>query len=169
MLCILQTDRLSLNSIHCNPLRPWQFVVAGSDIYARVYDQRRSLTSASASTTTSMAAAMADPVSIFKPTQLQRSKQGCKVIALQLCRHAYYRPILQKQLSMAWGLNCKIVDMSSWTLPLLCISILWLLWDWKILASRSVERSSLLTTIVLNKKTFRYDQAASIFEHFWAS
>lgn len=60
----LQTDRISLNSIHCNPLRPWQFVVGGSDIFARVYDQRRSLVSTSSySLSTSTAAAMAVPVS----------------------------------------------------------------------------------------------------------
>lgn len=64
-LSAMQMDRLSLNSIHCNPLRPWQFVVGGSDIFARVYDQRRSLSpSAGASATpASSAAAMAEPVS----------------------------------------------------------------------------------------------------------
>lgn len=37
----LQTRPLSLNSIHCNPARPWQFVVAGGDAYVRVYDRRK--------------------------------------------------------------------------------------------------------------------------------
>ena len=32
---------IELNSIHCNPMRPWQFAVAGGDDYVRIYDQRR--------------------------------------------------------------------------------------------------------------------------------
>lgn len=61
----LQMDRLSLNSIHCNPLRPWQFVVGGSDIFARVYDQRRALTPTAGATDApaSPAASIAEPVS----------------------------------------------------------------------------------------------------------
>ena len=31
---------VALNSIHCNPQAPWQFVVGGSDCCCRVYDQR---------------------------------------------------------------------------------------------------------------------------------
>jgi len=61
---MVQAEKLQLNSIHCNPLRPWQFVVGGSDIFARVYDQRRSLTTSAPSTyqPAYTAAAIASPV-----------------------------------------------------------------------------------------------------------
>ena len=32
---------MGLNSIHCNPARPWQFVLGAGDEVVRVYDQRR--------------------------------------------------------------------------------------------------------------------------------
>lgn len=35
---------VELNSIHCSAVRPWQFVVAGSDEAVRVYDRRGAAT-----------------------------------------------------------------------------------------------------------------------------
>lgn len=32
---------IALNSIHCNPAKPWQFVLGGGDEIVRIYDQRR--------------------------------------------------------------------------------------------------------------------------------
>ena len=31
---------MALNSVHCNPQAPWQFVVGGNGATLRVYDQR---------------------------------------------------------------------------------------------------------------------------------
>lgn len=80
-MALLQTRPLSLNSIHCNPARPWQFAVAGGDAYVRVYDRRMAaaVTSAAqpaaeaagddytAQQNRNYAAALATPVS-FLPT-----------------------------------------------------------------------------------------------------
>ena len=69
---VMQAKPLVLNSIHCNPCRPWQFTVAGGDAYVRVYDRRKaeaaSCSGAEAeedatANTRSFAAALATPVS----------------------------------------------------------------------------------------------------------
>ena len=69
---VVQSKALVLNSIHCNPCRPWQFTVAGGDAYVRVYDRRKAeAASCSAAgeeedataSTRSFAAALATPVS----------------------------------------------------------------------------------------------------------
>lgn len=68
---VMQSKALVLNSIHCNPCRPWQFTVAGGDAYVRVYDRRKAeAASCSAAgeedvtaSTRSFAAALATPVS----------------------------------------------------------------------------------------------------------
>lgn len=70
--CVMQARPLSLNSIHCNPCRPWQFTVAGGDAYVRVYDRRKAEAAScsgeeeqgdAAASTRSFAAALATPVS----------------------------------------------------------------------------------------------------------
>ncbi len=70
--CSMQARPLSLNSIHCNPCRPWQFTVAGGDAYVRVYDRRKAEAAScsgeeeqgdAAASTRSFAAALATPVS----------------------------------------------------------------------------------------------------------
>lgn len=70
--CLVQARPLSLNSIHCNPCRPWQFTVAGGDAYVRVYDRRKAEAAScsgeeeqgdAAASTRSFAAALATPVS----------------------------------------------------------------------------------------------------------
>ncbi len=70
--CLMQARPLSLNSIHCNPCRPWQFTVAGGDAYVRVYDRRKAEAAScsgeeeqgdAAASTRSFAAALATPVS----------------------------------------------------------------------------------------------------------
>ncbi len=70
--CLMQAKPLSLNSIHCNPCRPWQFTVAGGDAYVRVYDRRKAEAAScsaeeeqgdAAASTRSFAAALATPVS----------------------------------------------------------------------------------------------------------
>ena len=38
---LLDMQVVDLNSIHINPQQPWQFVVGGSDEFARIYDNRR--------------------------------------------------------------------------------------------------------------------------------
>lgn len=73
-LLSLQTRPLGLNSIHCNPARPWQFAVAGSDAYVRVYDRRKAAAASGGDEedgaeptpqqTRSYATALATPVSI---------------------------------------------------------------------------------------------------------
>lgn len=69
----MQARPLSLNSIHCNPCRPWQFTVAGGDAYVRVYDRRKAEAAScsgeeeqgdAAASTRSFAAALATPVSL---------------------------------------------------------------------------------------------------------
>ena len=71
--CSMQARPLSLNSIHCNPCRPWQFTVAGGDAYVRVYDRRKAEAAScsgeeeqgdAAASTRSFAAALATPVSL---------------------------------------------------------------------------------------------------------
>ncbi|KAK9823322.1 hypothetical protein WJX72_001905 [[Myrmecia] bisecta] len=37
------TSEVELNSIHCNPMRAWEFTVAGGDQYVRVFDMRRAM------------------------------------------------------------------------------------------------------------------------------
>lgn len=70
--CMMQAKPLVLNSIHCNPCRPWQFAVAGGDAYVRVYDRRKAEAASCsaeeeegdpAASTRSFAAALATPVS----------------------------------------------------------------------------------------------------------
>lgn len=68
----VQAKPLVLNSIHCNPCRPWQFTVAGGDAYVRVYDRRKAEAASCSgegdegdptASTRSFAAALATPVS----------------------------------------------------------------------------------------------------------
>ena len=68
----MQSKPLVLNSIHCNPCRPWQFTVAGGDAYVRVYDRRKAEAASccgageeedATASTRSFAAALATPVS----------------------------------------------------------------------------------------------------------
>lgn len=59
----MSQDRpLSLNSIHCNPARPWQFAVAGGDQFVRVYDRRKAASVSSAEATASEAANLDNPI-----------------------------------------------------------------------------------------------------------
>ncbi|KAL3160011.1 hypothetical protein ABBQ38_010398 [Trebouxia sp. C0009 RCD-2024] len=85
---------LVLNSIHCNPCRPWQFTVAGGDAYVRVYDRRKAeAASCSASadgeendpeaTTRSFATALATPVRKLAPKHMHADQAGCTA------RHAH--------------------------------------------------------------------------------
>lgn len=61
--CWVQTGKtIELNSIACNPLRPWQFAVGGGDEYVRIYDQRRTLSAGSSSSIGHQSADMALPV-----------------------------------------------------------------------------------------------------------
>ena len=71
-LGLMQVTPLVLNSIHCNPCRPWQFAVAGGDAYVRVYDRRKAQAAGCSAeedegdphaSTRSFAAALATPVS----------------------------------------------------------------------------------------------------------
>ena len=73
---MMQAKPLVLNSIHCNPCRPWQFAVAGGDAYVRVYDRRKAEAASCsaeeeeedpAASTRSFAAALATPVSPPSP------------------------------------------------------------------------------------------------------
>ena len=71
VMILMQAKPLVLNSIHCNPCRPWQFTVAGGDAYIRVYDRRKAQAAScsaeedeedSSASTRSFAAALATPV-----------------------------------------------------------------------------------------------------------
>lgn len=83
---------LSLNSIHCNPCRPWQFTVAGGDAYVRVYDRRKAEAAScsgeeeqgdAAASTRSFAAALATPVRKLAPKHMQNDEAG------HAARHAH--------------------------------------------------------------------------------
>ena len=73
----MQSKPLLLNSIHCNPCRPWQFTVAGGDAYVRVYDRRKAEAASwsaegeeqdAAASTRNFAAALATPVRPLGPS-----------------------------------------------------------------------------------------------------
>lgn len=77
---------LLLNSIHCNPCRPWQFTVAGGDAYVRVYDRRKAEAASwsaegeeqdAAASTRNFAAALATPIRKLAPKHMQNDEAGC--------------------------------------------------------------------------------------------
>ncbi len=62
MFVISQMRLLDLNSIDINPMRPWQFAVAGGEEWVRIYDQRRPTSSTSAARARGGAMSLAQPV-----------------------------------------------------------------------------------------------------------
>ena len=90
----MQAKPLVLNSIHCNPCRPWQFTVAGGDAYVRVYDRRKAEAAScsgageeedATASTKSFAAALATPVS--PPAPCPAPLQHLSPLALFLILH----------------------------------------------------------------------------------